>query len=192
MFAAARNVGGLYINKSHRGDKDAKPPIEVVPAETQRAALALLEQEVFGPEAYNFPPELYSHLAASHWLHWGTTLVDRADYPAHRVISMWQDRILSKLLSSLTLSRMYDSELKVPHRRGRADHRRADPPAHQGRLLGNRDRRGRRVHRPSAGHLQRPPQPAAVVPCGSYRGWPSAIRPPRKTVSRSPTPSSPA
>ena len=27
---------------------------------------------------------------------------------------MWQDRILSKLLSSLTLSRIHDSELKVP------------------------------------------------------------------------------
>jgi len=32
----------------------------------------------------------------------------------HEVISMWQDRILAQLLSSLTLDRIYDSELKVP------------------------------------------------------------------------------
>jgi hypothetical protein len=52
-------------------------------------------------------------LSASNWDHWGTNVPYRADYPAHEVILMWQDRILSKLLSSLTLSRIYDSELKV-------------------------------------------------------------------------------
>ncbi len=113
MFAASRNVGGVYISKSHKGDEGAKPPIEVVPAKSQREALALLEEEVFGPNAYDFPPELYSYLAASHWLHWGTTLVDRADFPAHRAISLWQNRILDKLFSSLTLSRLYDSELRL-------------------------------------------------------------------------------
>lgn len=114
MFGASRYVGGLYVSRSHKGDEGAKEPIAVVPAEKQRQALELLEAEVFGSKAYNFPPELYNQLAASHWNHWGTTLVDRADYPAQRVISMWQDRILSKLLSSLTLARLHDSELKVP------------------------------------------------------------------------------
>ena len=38
----------------------------------------------------------------------------RLDYPVHEVISMWQQRILSQLLSSLTLARLHDSELKVP------------------------------------------------------------------------------
>jgi hypothetical protein len=32
----------------------------------------------------------------------------------HSVISMWQERILAQLLSSLTLERLHDSELKVP------------------------------------------------------------------------------
>ena len=38
----------------------------------------------------------------------------RADYPVHEIILSWQDQILSELLSSMTLGRLLDSELKVP------------------------------------------------------------------------------
>ena len=37
----------------------------------------------------------------------------RPDYPVHEVISLWQSRILDQLMSSLTLERLHDSELKV-------------------------------------------------------------------------------
>jgi hypothetical protein len=53
-------------------------------------------------------------MAASRWNHWGTSDVMRQDYAVHEVIAMWQDRILQQLLSSLTLTRLHDSELKVP------------------------------------------------------------------------------
>lgn len=114
MFAAARCIGGVSVSRSHKGDKEAPEPLVVVPPEKQREALTLLEEQVFSDKPFSFPPELYNHLAASNWDHWGTDLVTRTDYPAHEVILMWQDRILSKLLSSLTLERLYDSELKVP------------------------------------------------------------------------------
>ncbi|MCI0334294.1 MAG: zinc-dependent metalloprotease [Planctomycetes bacterium] len=114
MFSAARYVGGLYVSRSHKGDASAPKPLEVVPAERQREALALLETQVFSDKPFNFPPELYNHLAASQWDHWGTEIVERGDYPAHDVILMWQDRIASRLLSPLTLSRLHDSELKAP------------------------------------------------------------------------------
>ena len=39
---------------------------------------------------------------------------DREDYPVHEVVLMWQDRILGRLVDPLTLSRIRDSELKVP------------------------------------------------------------------------------
>ena len=38
----------------------------------------------------------------------------RPDLAVHDVIAMWQERILSQLLSSLTLERLHDSELRVP------------------------------------------------------------------------------
>ncbi|MFO0789781.1 MAG: zinc-dependent metalloprotease [Pirellulales bacterium] len=113
MFDASRYVGGLYVSRSHRGDDKAPKPLEVVPADRQRAALGLLEEQVFNDKPFNFPPDLYNQLAASHWDHWGTNTPDRSDYPAHDVILMWQDRILAKLMSPLTLTRLHDSELKV-------------------------------------------------------------------------------
>lgn len=113
MFAASRYVGGVSVSRSHKGDANAAQPFVVVPVAKQREALGLLEEQVFSDKPFAFPPELYNQLSASHWDHWGTQPVDRGDYPAHDIILMWQDRILSRVMSSLTLSRMHDSELKV-------------------------------------------------------------------------------
>ncbi len=113
MFQASRYIGGLHVDRSHKGDKDAQPPFEVVSAARQREALALLEEQVFSDKPFNFPADLYNNLAASHWDHWGSDVPDRPDYPAHSVILMWQQRILGQLLSPLTLERLHDSELKV-------------------------------------------------------------------------------
>src|SRR4051812_4822197 len=71
MFAAARYVGGLYVSRSHKGDANASKPLDVVPVARQREALGLLEEQVFNDKPFNFPPELYNQLAASHWDHWG-------------------------------------------------------------------------------------------------------------------------
>ncbi len=114
MHMAARYIGGLHVSRSHKGDDNASPPFKVVTADQQRGALQLLEEQIFSDSPFNFPPELYNHLAASHWSHWGTNLPKRADYPAHEVILMWQDMILHQVMSSLTLTRIHDSELKVP------------------------------------------------------------------------------
>jgi len=114
LFFASRYVGGLYVNRDHKGDANARAPFVVVPAEKQRAALKLLSERVFNDKPFNFPPELYNHLAATRWNHWGVREPDRLDYPVHDVIAMWQSRVLDQLLSSLTLARLHDAELKVP------------------------------------------------------------------------------
>jgi hypothetical protein len=114
MFAASRYVGGVEVSRSHKGDEKAKEPLIVIPAKKQREALELVEAEVFSDKPFGFPPELYGHLASSQWDHWGVEPVERTDYPAHDVILMWQDRILSRLMSSLTLARIHDSELRCP------------------------------------------------------------------------------
>jgi len=114
MFFAARYVGGLHTSRSHKGDKDGKLPIAVVDPKKQRDALALLESQVFNDKPFHFPPELYNQLAASYWHHWGIDESLRKDYPVHDVILMWQERILAQLMSSVTLDRIHDTELKVP------------------------------------------------------------------------------
>lgn len=113
MFFAARYVGGIHTHRSHKGDKDAKPPVEMVDVAKQRAVLDLLETEVFSDKAYNFPNELYAYLARSNWRHWGTSSTSRKDFPLHETIAMWQSRILSQLLSSTVLQRIHDMELKT-------------------------------------------------------------------------------
>lgn len=110
----SRFIGGVYVHRDHRGDEKGRPPFKVVEAEKQRQALEFLEKQVFSVEPFDFPPELYNHLAASRWNHWGTLQRDRLDVPVHEVIGMWQDRILRQMLNTLTLTRLHDSELKVP------------------------------------------------------------------------------
>ncbi len=110
----SRFIGGVYVHRDHRGDENGRPPFKVVEAEKQRQALEFLEKQVFSVEPFDFPPELYNHLAASRWNHWGTLQRDRLDVPVHEVIGMWQDRILRQMLNTLTLTRLHDSELKVP------------------------------------------------------------------------------
>ena len=114
MFMAARNVGGVYVNRDHKGDPNERAPFVVVPVEKQMQALAMIEERVLSDKPFNFPPELYNHLAASRWLHWGTNTPLTPDFPVHDVINQWQQQILFLLLSSATLDRLHDAELKVP------------------------------------------------------------------------------
>lgn len=114
MYFAARNVGGMHVYRDHKGDPNGRAPFEVVDAEKQRASLKLLAEQLFSDEPFDLPPELYNQLATTRWSHWGVQSASRLDVPVHEYISMWQGRVLDQLLSSLTLQRLYDSELKVP------------------------------------------------------------------------------
>ena len=114
MNFAARLVGGLHTSRAHRGDAGAPAPFRVVEAQKQRDALTLLEQQMFSAQPFTFPPELYNQLVSTRWMHWGSSEADREDYPVHEVILMWQDRVLGRLMDPLTLTRIRDSELKVP------------------------------------------------------------------------------
>ncbi|MHB1035085.1 MAG: zinc-dependent metalloprotease [Pirellulales bacterium] len=114
MSYAARFVGGLYVNRDHKGDPNGRAPYVVVEPARQREALTLLEEQIFSDKPFQFPPDLYNRLAAPHWSHWGADVPFRGDFPVHDAISIWQEQILAQLLSSFTLERIHDSELKVP------------------------------------------------------------------------------
>ena len=70
MGFVAKNVGGLYVHRDHKGDPKARPPFEFVEPAKQRESLDLLDQYVFGPDAYQFPPELFNFMALEKWEHW--------------------------------------------------------------------------------------------------------------------------
>lgn len=108
---AARVPGGIYVHRDHKGDKKGRAPFSPVEAEKQRAAMKLLNSTAFATPEYD--PKTLNHLASTRWNHWGVTLSSRIDYPIHDYVEMMQTRILDQLLSSLTLARLHDNELKV-------------------------------------------------------------------------------
>jgi hypothetical protein len=114
MYFASRYVGGLHTSRSHKGDKDGKPPFAVVDVNKQRESLKLLEENVFSDKPFDFPPALYNHLASTNWSHWGIREPRRKDMAVHELIVMWQEQILEQLLSPVTLERIHDTEMKVP------------------------------------------------------------------------------
>lgn len=113
-FFVSRYIGGLQTSRSHKGDKDAKPPVTLVDAKLQRDALAFLEESMFSDKNFKFPPELLNQLGWSNWNHWGIRETTRKDFGIHDFILQWQSRVLDQLLSSVTLRRMHDAELKAP------------------------------------------------------------------------------
>jgi hypothetical protein len=113
MFYASRYVGGIHTSRSHKGDKDAKPPMRLVDTKIQRDALALLEDQMLSEKPFQYPAEMYNFLASSTWSHWGVKGATRKDFPVHDSILMWQERIIGQLLSPTTLERIHDAELKV-------------------------------------------------------------------------------
>jgi hypothetical protein len=113
-YLASRLIGGVETSRARKDDPQAPPPFRVIDPKQQRAALDLLEKEMFSDRPFTFPPQLYNQLVATRWLHWGTPTVDREDYPVHEVVLMWQERVLNRLLDARTLARISDNELKVP------------------------------------------------------------------------------
>ncbi len=113
LYFASRYVGGLKTSRSHRGDKDGKVPVALVDPKTQRDVLGLLEENVFADKPYEFPPELYNALGWSNWNHWGKEPASRKDFGVHNTVLMWQERVISQLLSSTTLERLHDGEMRV-------------------------------------------------------------------------------
>jgi hypothetical protein len=113
-YFASRYVGGLLTSRSHKGDKDARPPISLIDPKRQRDALTLIENEVLSEKPFQFPPELYNQLGPTNWNHWGLPAPPRKDIAVHEVILACQTRVLNHLLSPTTLGRIHDAELKLP------------------------------------------------------------------------------
>ena len=99
MDYVAHYIGGVYVHRDHKGDPDARPPLVVTEPKKQREALAMLEQQVFGPEAYQVPPKLYNYLAPSHWTQWGMRELLAAGLPRHDMVLTMQDHVLGQILS---------------------------------------------------------------------------------------------
>lgn len=110
-----RYIGGQSFNRDRAGDPGGRLPFEPIPVDKQRESLSLLEQYVFAPNAFEFPPELLNQLAPSRWSHWGSEIpVLRLDYPIHDIVLFVQGIVLHSLMDGERLGRLRDLEVKTP------------------------------------------------------------------------------
>ncbi|HID23172.1 MAG TPA: hypothetical protein EYP14_12325, partial [Planctomycetaceae bacterium] len=110
-------VGVAFVHRDKKGDKNARVPIQVVPAKMQRDALNFVIETTFSDEAYDLTPELLSHMTVDKWLDgdgWITAFSEEPTWPVHDRIMGIQASTLTMLMNPTTLRRVYDNEFRVP------------------------------------------------------------------------------
>jgi hypothetical protein len=105
-------IGGSYVNRDHKGDPKARPPIVPVSAAQQRAALQFVLTHTMPDEVYGLTPELVTFLAAGRWDEDGSSY-EESTFDVHDRIGGVQASVLSSLLNPTTLRRVYDTEVSL-------------------------------------------------------------------------------
>jgi hypothetical protein len=108
-------VGGAFTSRAKKGDKNSPKPVEVVPADRQRAALKFVIDNAFVDEAFGLSPELLQHMNVEKWLDGDgrSAFTDEESWPVHDRVMGIQASALSMVLNPTTLRRVYDNELRV-------------------------------------------------------------------------------
>ena len=107
-------VGGTFLNRDKKGDKDARDPLEVVPVERQVEALRWTIENAFEDDAFGLTPELIRHLSMDRWLDDSSFFASDPDFPVHDRIMGIQGSTLTMLMNPDTLRLVYDNELRTP------------------------------------------------------------------------------
>ena len=106
-------VGSAYVRRDRKGDPNGRPPIEVVPAEQQRAALKFVLETAFKDESYGLTPELLKYLTIDRFEDPGAGR-GTPDWQINDQIAGVQAGVLSGLINPVRLARIYDNEVRVP------------------------------------------------------------------------------
>jgi hypothetical protein len=109
-------IGGAFVNRDKKGDPGDRPPVEVVPAEQQRAALKFVIATAFNDDSYGLTPKLLERMSTDKWLDGGGrgSMSNEATWPIHDRILGVQASALTMLMNPTTLRRVYDNELRLP------------------------------------------------------------------------------
>ena len=107
-------IGGIRHYRDHIGDPQGRLPYDPVPAAEQRAALAFLNREIFGPDALKLPPRLLNKLAVERFpdLEGNFWTLERIDLPIHAVVLALQSIPMDRLYHPISLGRLLDIEAR--------------------------------------------------------------------------------
>jgi len=109
-------VGGAFVNRARKGDPNATNPLQPVPAEQQREALAWVIENSFFDESFGLTPELLSKMTVDKWMDQGGfgEAMQEPTWPIHDRVAGVQSSVLTMLMNPTTLRRVFDNELLVP------------------------------------------------------------------------------
>ncbi|MBA3314932.1 MAG: zinc-dependent metalloprotease [Planctomycetaceae bacterium] len=109
-------VGGTFVHRDKKGDKNARPPLDPVAAKDQRDAMAFVIENAFRDDAFGLTPELVRHLTTDKWLDGDdyVSAFDDSTWPVHDRIMGLQASTLTMLMNPTTLRRVYDNEVVIP------------------------------------------------------------------------------
>jgi hypothetical protein len=103
--ALVRQIGGVSLLRDRPGS--GRDPLQPVPAEVQRQALALLLDEVLAPGRWRIPPTLQRRLASDFAAGPG------GDFAWHDWVSGLQKMVVSRLTDDAVAQRLLDSADKI-------------------------------------------------------------------------------
>lgn len=107
-------VGSAYVSRSKKGDPGSDAPIEVVPAERQRAAMEFVIDNAFMDDAYGITPELLAHASVDKWWDDYSGIMADSALEIHDRVMGVQASAMTMLLNPQTIKRVYDYEMFVP------------------------------------------------------------------------------
>ena len=106
-------IGGAYVYRDKKGDPEGRPPLVVVEADRQRAALKYVLENGMRDEAYGLTPDVITHLSADNWSDiWGDWMADPA-FPIHDRVNGMMASSLTMVMNPTTLKNVYDNEFRV-------------------------------------------------------------------------------
>lgn len=108
-------VGGAFVNRDKKGDPGNRPPVEVVPAQQQRDALAFVINMTFRDEAFGLTPDLLERMSVDKWLdgNFSSAIAAEATWPIHDRVLGVQASALTLLMNPTTLRRVLDNEMRL-------------------------------------------------------------------------------
>ena len=106
-------VGGAHINRDRKGDPNGRKPVEVVPAEMQRAAVNFVVKTAFEDASFGLTPELTTAMGLDKWFDDFSSMSQDSTWPIHDTIVGIQVSALTGLMNPTTLGRVYDNEFRV-------------------------------------------------------------------------------
>ncbi len=111
----SRFIGGLRLNRNHKGDAREKAPLAPIPAGDQEQALELLRRNIFSADAFPIATRYLSYLAPDPQpdMIEAFTGTLRQDSPIRDTMSGIQKGTLQRLMSSATLQRIANNEFKA-------------------------------------------------------------------------------